>query len=73
MPRRKAYTDAQYRWLWQKILEGYSYEQICKATYTHRNTLMYHLERIGLYVKHKDLPPLDLTEFYALADDEEDA
>ena len=72
MGRRRFYTDAQYRWLWQKYLEGYTIPQLCDFAFTHRNTLDYHFRRLGLRVCVRTLPPLDREEFDALADDREE-
>lgn len=64
--RPRSFTDAQYRWLWQKRLEGYSYKDMCAAVYSSTNGLKYNFVRLGLCKKRKDLPPIDWEEFYAL-------
>ena len=67
--RRRAFTDAQYLWLWKKYLEGYTLCYLCDAVFTHPNSLRYHFERMGLKPHNKgELPPLNLNEFYALGD-----
>lgn len=66
--RTGMYTDAQWRWLNDKYVKGYSVKTLASWAMCNQNTVYYHFMRLGLPVKRDTLPDLDREEFRRLGD-----
>ena len=66
--RTGMYTDAQWRWLNDKYLKGYSVKYLAAWAMCNQNNVYYHFMRLGLPMKRDALPALDLEEFRRLGD-----
>lgn len=65
MPRNHMgmYTDAQWRWLHDRYIEGYSKQELARFAVCHKGTMLYHWERLGLSCTRDYLPNLDRAAF----------
>lgn len=66
--KRSMYTDAQWKWLHDRFLEGYSLYKLTEFAITHRNNITHHWARLGLSTNRSYLKPLSREEFDALGD-----
>ena len=67
------YTDAQWRWVAQKLAEGYSKRQLSEFLGVSRELIRRALRARGLMYPELPDEPLDRAEFNALADEGADS
>ena len=68
--QKSMYTDAQWRWLHDKFIEGYTVQILSEFAMCHRNSIQYHWTRLGYPCTREYLKELDREEFNALGDKE---
>lgn len=68
--QKSMYTDAQWRWLHDRFLDGSTIKELVEFAACHRNTLTYHWERLGLSTSRRG-KPLDREEFEAVWSNED--
>ena len=66
--RKSMYTDAQWKWLHDRLKEGYYRTELFAFARCSKGNLDYHWERLGLAVDRGMLPPLNRAEFEALGE-----
>lgn len=62
---KSMYTDAQWKWLHDRFMDGCTIKELIEFAMCHRNTMTYHWERLGLSTS-KHGGPLNREEFEAL-------
>lgn len=53
---KSVYNESQWRWVYDRYMEGYMPTEIAGAIFVHRNTVSYHIKRfVDMY---GDRPPI---------------
>lgn len=70
MPKEPYYSDAQWKWIHDRIGEGYTKKECAEFLGVHRSYIPIKFEMLGFAYHRDDRVPLDQRkgEFYALCD-----
>ena len=63
---KSVYSDAQWRWLFDRNKEGYFQAELADFAGCSLTTMRYHWYRLGLKKDPNTIPPLDREEFESL-------
>lgn len=71
--QKSMYTEAQWRWLHEKYVKGYSLRSLAQFAVCHPHSIQYHWDKLGLPCTREYLGALCHEEFKALGEDAVDA